>query len=1247
MPINLQSHLEKINGLKPEPDGSYRGECPVCALEGKDPAQDKLRIFANGAFGCVRFATVGDEPKHEHNRAILQALDVSAAASAFISVTILDGRLTLDTTPVGRGKFSVTARNCERTLHVDTINLAAAAERDKFLKALELAEDERKLVRQSFVDLADRATSAASAVALEAEPDVKQVGFIVLADGRIAEQTLRGFALYNPSAGTTEYSRRIADGDNVYVPLADEFLKAGGGMFMPSGVEEYNSEKDLDREIEEYLHRYIDLPPRELKMTAKYIRLTYMCDKLQELSYLRATGERGNGKSRFIMATGLACYRPVILVNISAAVLYRMVDQYQPTLIIDEANSAQDSDDAVALLQVLNAGFQRGAKVMRCEQKASGSGYDIKTYDPFGAKIIASLKTGESQAFESRCIRVVMERTHRRDIKLRLSPAMLAAAESLRNKLTLWRLRNWQRDLEADLDRAEDELKAHRIDPRYVQIAVPLYALLQDETLKAEFVEMLKSRDEADAEERHESLDGQIVGIIHDLLFDVAEDGTIRQRTAENILPPTDGLPCELLPVPTITDRLNEDRPEKKKYDPKWIGKQVRKLELHTKEVNRRASDVWKKSCVVYDRQRLETLFLKSSYPFPPDFHPVNPVSPVSALFDNGLTRPDEDKSNQTEIASSGHVKANEDNSLDLLTGLTGCKRGEEGVGDLEDDISPLPVTSGMVALDTETERFDKRTGVTHRNAKMIGLSFSYDGQAADYVTDSEAWPMMMPEADETVIFHNAKFDLRVLADAGLPLPAQWEDTLIAAHLLDETGKHGLKDLAKQHLGISDPLTFEEADRMKLIDPERFKEYARNDARYTFQLWQLFKPELERQGLMPIYETEKRLVPLVMAMESAGMKLDAGLLDTLRADVAAEQVRLKAEVYELAGCAFDLNAPAKVAAILYDKLGLKCVKKTDNGQRSVDVEALKELAHPVAVKLLEFREIDKLANTFVNVLPTFADEHGRIHPEFKSLGAVTGRFSCCDPNVQQIPAKSELGKRLRSAFIAEEGHKLIVADYSQMELRVLAHFSADPLLLEAYNGAAETDLHTLTAQKMFKQQDVTKEQRAIAKMLNFGIVYGISATGLFRRLHMLGIKVTLPDCERFIKTYFQTYKEVDDFLKKAARRIKSRGYVQTLHGRRRRLSGKTKREVRQAQNFMIQATAADIFKTALIAVHESLPEGASIVAQIHDEIIIECPADIAEDVNALTVAAMQQAPDGFKVPMRVDAHIVDRWSEAK
>jgi DNA polymerase-1 len=470
---------------------------------------------------------------------------------------------------------------------------------------------------------------------------------------------------------------------------------------------------------------------------------------------------------------------------------------------------------------------------------------------------------------------------------------------------------------------------------------------------------------------------------------------------------------------------------------------------------------------------------------------------------------------------------------------------------------------------------------------------------------------------------------------------------LIAAHLLDENGEHGLKDLARQHLGVTNPLTFEEADRVKLIDPEVFEEYARNDARYTFRLWQLFKPELEAQGLMPVYELEKRLIPVVRAIEERGIKIDVSAMRTLCAAAAEELDRLKTKIFELAGCEFDLNKNKSVAAILYDKLNLECVHKTGKGDRSVDESALEEMPHPIAGVLWERKKIDKLANVYGKTLLEKVDENGRIHPEFNSLGAKTGRFTCRNPNTQQMPAKSELAKTLRNAFTVEIGNKLIVADYSQMELRVLTHFSQDPLLLKAYMTDEEVDLHKLTAQRMFKQQDVTREQRAIAKTINFGVIYGSGAPGLLKSLHAAGIELSLADCEGYIKTYFKTYKEVADFLLRAARRIKSRKHVETLHGRRRRLSGQTKHEVNQAQNFIIQATAADIFKTALIAVHESLPDGAYIVNHIHDEIVIECREDHANDILALTVEIMERAPDGFKVPMRVDARVVDRWGDAK
>lgn len=557
-----------------------------------------------------------------------------------------------------------------------------------------------------------------------------------------------------------------------------------------------------------------------------------------------------------------------------------------------------------------------------------------------------------------------------------------------------------------------------------------------------------------------------------------------------------------------------------------------------------------------------------------------------------------------------------------------------------------------LVSLDTETEAFDEKRGITPRNAKMIGLALSYDGTGqTSYTTDRQAWPLLLPEPEQIVVMHNAKFDLLKLQQAGLSLPTQWEDTMIASHLLDETGAHGLKPLAKEHLDIDDPTTFEEANRMRLLDPAIFDEYARNDARYTFRLWPKFQREMERQGLLAVYELEKDVVPAVMAMEDAGMKIDLARMSEMSAVVKAESNCIEAEIYEHAGCHFDLHSPQKVAAILFDKLGVPSRKETNSGQRSVDKEALEEVRghHPAVDAILRYREIDKLASTFFSVLPKFADADGRIHPEFKQLGATSGRFSCANPNVQQIPSRSELGKKLRQMFIAHEGHVLVVADWSQMELRILAQYSQDPLLLEAYSTSHETDLHTLTASRMFGKpvEQVEKTQRSIAKMINFGIAYGITPVGLFNRLKPSGVDVSHEDCKQFIRDYFKTYAGVRKFLMKVEARAREKSYVRNWFGRRRRVSGQTAREVRQAQNFVIQATAADMAKTAMVKLHAALPRGARLIAMVHDEFIVECQTEQAEVVRDLMIEMMQALPDGFTVPMVVEAKIGTNWSECK
>jgi DNA polymerase-1 len=251
--------------------------------------------------------------------------------------------------------------------------------------------------------------------------------------------------------------------------------------------------------------------------------------------------------------------------------------------------------------------------------------------------------------------------------------------------------------------------------------------------------------------------------------------------------------------------------------------------------------------------------------------------------------------------------------------------------------------------------------------------------------------------------------------------------------------------------------------------------------------------------------------------------------------------------------------------------------------------------------------------------------------------------------VQQIPARSELGKKLRRMFVAEEGNTLVVADWSQMELRILAHYSKDPLLLEAYTSDEEKDLHTLTAARMFgkSEPDVSKAERSIAKMINFGIAYGITPIGLFNRLKPSGVDVTEEDCERFIADYFKTYAGVRKFLNQVEQRTRERGYVKNWFGRRRRVAGRTARQIRQAQNFIIQSTAADMAKTAMVRLNKSLPEGARLIAMVHDEFIVECRHEQAEEIRRLMIEAMQTLPDGFSVPMVVDAKIANNWGDAK
>ncbi|MGH9844907.1 MAG: DNA polymerase, partial [Blastocatellia bacterium] len=994
------------------------------------------------------------------------------------------------------------------------------------------------------------------------------------------------------------------------------------------------------------------VPVRERKLSAKYARLSYIADKLNEISYFRATGERGSGKSRYICTTGMLCLRPVLVTSPSAASLFRMMDAFHPTLVIDEFSAVAGSEDTEMLMQILNSGFQRITYIPRCEKGPDGQ-ITVRMFSAFGPKLIGGLKITDSSAFESRCLPVQLRKTARDDITFRMTDRMLGDFADLRAKLYLWRLRNWHTDFEQALDDAERELKNYQIEPRFVQISIPVYGLISDAGLKKDFARMLETRTDDAASDKKESFDGSLISILHRLLFETDEENsTAAWKPFGNAPEPEEGKPLELATIDQITATVNETLPEKKRHDTRWIGRELRKLGFRSREIMRRESARYRKSAVTFERITFAEAFGNYSLPLPPDFDPFNPLTPKNVNDGNSLGWTDQVKNDPSAEASSVQCISLKEKDLTDVSGLNGSKFPEVEAKDFGKPSSAhFEAVPTVVALDTETEPFDEKRGITPRTAKMIGLALCYDGDRADYVTDRESWQMMMPESDLTTVFHNSKFDLLKLRQAGLPLPEKWEDTMIAAHLINENGAHGLKDLSKEHLGIESPVTFDEADRMRLLDPEIFTEYAKNDSRYTFRLWLKFEREIDRQGLRQVYELEKAVVPAVLAMEEAGLKLDLSQMSAMHAETKAECARIKVEVFDHAGCQFDLNSPKKVSTILYEKLGLPCGKETATGQASVDKEALEDIRgyHPAVDAILRYREIDKLASTFLSVLPTFADEQSRIHPEFRPLGATSGRFSCSNPNVQQIPSRSELGKKLRQMFIADEGNVLVVADWSQMELRILAQYSKDPLLLEAYTSGSEADLHTLTAARMFgkTEADVTKPERSIAKMINFGIAYGITPIGLFNRLRPQGVDVTEEQCEQFITGYFRTYAGVKKFLTKVETVVRERGYVKSLLGRRRRVSGQNSREIRQAQNFIIQGTAADLAKSAMVRLHAALPDGARLIAMIHDEFIVECRAEQAEDVRAQMVETMQAAPDGFKIPMVVEAKIAGNWGDAK
>jgi len=566
------------------------------------------------------------------------------------------------------------------------------------------------------------------------------------------------------------------------------------------------------------------------------------------------------------------------------------------------------------------------------------------------------------------------------------------------------------------------------------------------------------------------------------------------------------------------------------------------------------------------------------------------------------------------------------------------------------DDIEKLPPYD-TIALDTET------TGL-ERDAKLLGVSFCGESGKAYWLPADKIVPFVVEAtlASCQLIMHNAKFDIQVLARNDVSLYGNpIFDTMIAHQLLDENERHGLKHLAKTILGATVSMEQNPYLESPLFDTNSAEgvgnashakdlvEYACADADYTFQLYKLFEKQLKQENISRLFTTvEMPLVKIVAQMEDAGILLDTEKIIALQMQLKEESKAIVHDIFSLAGKPFDINSPTQLSALLYDKLSLESVKKTPKGAKSTDVESLEAIkdAHPIVEKILRYREIDKLLSTYLEKLPLLVDKTtGRIHCQLHQNGTVTGRFSCSEPNLQNIPR----GDIIRSAFIPEDGYVFIDADFSQIELRCIAHYTQDENMLSAYHNDA--DLHKKTIADMLGKsiEDVTDSERFIAKSINFGLAYGMGATALSKRL-----LVSKEEAQSLMDKYFGVYRKVKRYIREHQGEVEKRGYVVNMFGRRRRI---TNGDYHKAFNALIQSTATDICKIQMVKLVEQLPETVKMVLQVHDELLFEVPKEEASSVLGQIVEIMETPVTGldgkeFSVPIKVEAKTAENWADA-
>ncbi len=507
----------------------------------------------------------------------------------------------------------------------------------------------------------------------------------------------------------------------------------------------------------------------------------------------------------------------------------------------------------------------------------------------------------------------------------------------------------------------------------------------------------------------------------------------------------------------------------------------------------------------------------------------------------------------------------------------------------------------------------------------------------------------------------NAKYDVLVLSRAGVEVRAIDCDTMVASYVLDPSRRsHSLEELARAFLGHQ-MITFEDvAGKGKKqitfdqVEVDTAKTYSCEDSDVTLRLAEMFLPRIEEGGLMPLFrDVEMPLVHVLLAMERAGVKVDLGHLARLNEEFSRDLGRIQGEIYKVAGEEFNIESPKQLQVILFEKLGLKKGRKTKTGY-STDADVLASLAkeHPLPAGILEYRALAKLKHGYVDALPSLVKKStGRIHTSFNQTVAATGRLSSSDPNLQNIPIRTTEGNRIRMAFVAEEGCDLISLDYSQIELRILAHLSHDEVLSEAFRK--DEDVHTRTACEVFNVTPdlVSSEMRRKAKAINFGIIYGMSDWGLAQ-----GLGVELEVAGGYIEHYFKRYAGVKRWLDDTLVAAKKDQYVTTMLKRRRYLPDVSSANPqlrgmaeRMAVNTPIQGTAADLMKVAMVKIQGRLEgEGfaSKMILQVHDELVFEVPEGEREKLLSMVRQEMEHAIE-LDVPLKVDVCLGRNWGEMR